>query len=296
MNNLFNGPAFDKASGYISGLGIVAIWSGFIVLSRVGMVGNLNAYDITALRFMVSAVITLPFLYSYWPRHLAFHKVLFLSACGPGALYSMLMYTGLKTSPAAYAGVFANGTIPIFTALIGFFLMQTRLGFRSLIAIAVIFVGGLAVGFDGLRAGGPDAIQGVVYFLSASILLAIYFVGLQYWKLEPKQALVVVNIPTAVAFLPIWYVFLPSTMATASIEEIALQALFQGIGPSFLAVLMMAYTVQKLGPGVVSGFAASVPSVAAVAAVFVLGETLDLIEWAGMLTVTVGLLMLLWRR
>jgi drug/metabolite transporter (DMT)-like permease len=287
---------FDKWSGYLSGLGTICIWSGFIVFSRMGMVGNLNAYDITALRFMVSFLITVPFVYLYWPQHLAFYKCLILSACGPGAIYSMLMFTGLETSPAAYAGVFANGTIPIFTAFIALFMMGTKLGSRGLLAITVIFGGGFAVGYNGLLGGGSEALRGIVFFLSASCLLAMYFVCLQYWKLTPRQAMIVVNVPTALVYLPVWYFLLPSTMDTASVQEILFHGLFQGIGPGVVAVLLMAYSVQKLGPTINAGFAASVPTVAAIVAVPVLGEHLAGIQWMGMLAVTVGLLLLLWRR
>ena len=283
-------------SGYFAGVGTICIWSGFIVFSRMGMVGHLNAYDITAMRFVVSFLITAPFVFAYWPRHLPLYKSLTIAACGPGAIYSMLMFTGLKTSPAAHAGVFANGTIPIFTAIIALCLMGTKLGPRGILAIAIIFAGGFAVGYNGLMTGGSEAIRGIFFFLSASFLLATYFVCLQLWKLTPKQAMIVVNVPTAMAFLPIWYFFLPSTMNTASLQEIVCHGLFQGIGPGVLAVLLMAYTVQKLGPTVNAGFAASVPAVAAMVAVPVLGEQLGLIDWIGMVAVTVGLLLLLWRR
>ncbi|NQW02277.1 MAG: DMT family transporter [Rhodospirillales bacterium] len=289
-------PSFEKWSGYLSGVGTICIWAGFIVFSRMGMVGNLNAFDITALRFVVSFLITVPFVYAYWPRHLPLYKSLILSACGPGALYSMLMFSGLETSPAAYAGVFANGTLPIFTAIIALFLMGSKLGGRGAVAIAIIFAGGMAVGYTGLIAGGREALQGIAYFLCASFLLAVYFVCLQHWKLTPRQAMIVVNVPTALAYLPVWYFFLPSTMASASTGEILFHGLFQGIGPGVLAVLLMAYTVQKLGPTVNAGFAASVPTVAALVAVPVLGEHLGSVAWIGMGAVTVGLLLLLWRR
>ncbi len=294
--NQVNRISLDRWSGYLGGVGTICIWSGFIVFSRMGMVGNLNAFDITALRFLVSFLITAPFVYVYWPRHLSLPKTLFLSACGPGALYSMLMFTGLKTSPAAYAGVFANGTIPIFTAIIALCLMGSKLGGKGVLAIAVIFSGGVAVGYNGLMTGGADALQGIVYFLSASFLLAIYFVCLQHWKLTPKQAMIVVNVPTALVYLPIWYFLLPSNLAAASMSEILFHGLFQGIGPGVLAVLLMAFTVQKLGPTQVAGFAASVPTVAALVAIPLLGEHLGLIEWLGMAAVTIGLLLLLWRR
>lgn len=289
-------PSPATWTGYASGLGVVGIWSGFIVFSRVGITGNLSAYDMTALRFLVGGLITLPFVMAHWPRHIPLMKILFLAACGPGAVYSLLMFTGLKAAPAAYAGVFANGTLPIFTAAIAYFVIGERLGRMGLIGIAVIFAGGVAVGYKGMQAGGADAIGGIALFLTASATLAVYVAAIRRWNLTPKQTLVVINIPTAALFVPLWFFVLPSSMDQAGPGEIAFQALFQGFGPSFLAVLLMTHAVHRLGPTLMAGFAASVPTTAALLAVPVLGEALGLIEWSGVVVVTAGLLMLMWRR
>jgi len=281
--------------GYLSALGIVAIWSGFIVVSRLGVTGNMNPFDITAVRFLVGGVVTVPFTLLYWPRHIALWKVLLLSAIGPGVLYSLAMFIGLGLSPAAYAGVFANGTIPIFTSVLAFLFAGERLRKPAFVGIAVIFGGGCLVGYDGMSGGG-EALGGVGFFLIASFTVAMYVVAVRHLKLTPIQTLAVINVPNAVVFLPIWFFWLPSTMSAASWSEIIFQGLYQGLGPSFLALVLMTYGVHKLGPTVMTGFAAAVPTTAALLAIPVLGENLSVLEWTGVITVTAGLAVLIWRR
>jgi drug/metabolite transporter (DMT)-like permease len=285
---------------YASALGVVAIWSGFIVFSRLGVTGDLTTYDVTALRFLVGGIITIPFSIFYWPRHLALRKVLFLTVCGPGVLYSQSMYFGLKLSPAAYAGVFANGAIPIFTVFLAFIFLGERLTSKAFAGIAVIFAGGWIVAFNGLTpgggGGGGGTTDGIAYFLAAAFLVAAYINSVRRWKLTPRQTLAIINLPNALVFLPVWYFFLPSSLAAAAWSEIVFQALFQGLGPSFLALVLMTYAVHKLGGTLMAGFAASVPTTAALLAIPVLGENLSLVEWGGVATVTSGLALLLWRR
>jgi len=296
MNNPAAGQPPRLWLGYLSALGVVAIWSSFIVISRLGLTSGLTAYDVTALRFIVGAVITLPFVILHWPRHVAWKNVVFLIIFGPGALYSVIMYLGLARSPAAYAGVFANGTIPIFTALLAFTLLGERLNKIAFAAIAVIFAGGWMVGAEGMSADSVKSIDGVIFFLGGSLMVSIFVLGVRHWKLTPKNTLAIINLPNAFVFLPIWYFWLPSTLETADIKDIVIQALFQGLGPGFLAIIMMTHAVHTLGPTLTTGFAAWVPTVAAIMAIPVLGELLSPLEWVGILTVTAGLSLLIWRR
>ena len=54
-----------KNKGYLFGLGAVAIWTGFILVSRQGGLGPLNANDVIAIRYFTCSVILLPFWFFY---------------------------------------------------------------------------------------------------------------------------------------------------------------------------------------------------------------------------------------
>jgi len=289
-------PPSSMLLGYLCGMGFIAVWSGFIVFARAGVTSGMTAFDITAVRFMVGALITLPFAVCYWPRHLSLSKIFVLLITGPGMVYSMLMYSGLGLSPAAFAGVFSNATIPIFTAALTWFLLGERLTKLGSLAIAVILAGSTAVAYQSFSSSNVENLAGLPFFIMASVFLASYVVFLRMWKLTAKQTLAIINLPTAVLFLPIWYFFLPSTITTADPYDVVFQALFQGLGPGFIALVFFTYAIQTLGTTPVAGFAAVVPATAALLAIPVLGEHLNGIEWSGIVAVTIGLVLLIWRR
>ena len=281
--------------GLLSAVGVIFVWSGFIVFSRLGVTSPLTPYDVGALRFTVAGLATLPFVWKWWPRHLSWRVQALLALTGPGVIYSTMMYVGLSEAPAAYGGVFANGALPIFTMLLGVVIAGERPGPRRVLAVFVIVAGAFMLGWRGMNGGG-DVFTPILLFLAASVTLSIYIFGVRRWGLSPTQALAVVNIPNALAFLLLWYLILPSNMAAASVNEIVFQALFQGLGPGFLAVILIALTSIHLGPTPAAGFAAVVPAVAAIMAIPVLGEVPTPLEWGGVLTVSVGLALLLIRQ
>jgi drug/metabolite transporter (DMT)-like permease len=283
----------ERILGLLSGAGVFFIWSGFLVFSRAGLQSGLTPFDLTALRFLVTGALILPFTMAWWPRHLPPHATLSMSIFGPGALYSVLMYFGLKDSSAAYGGVFANGSLPIFTILLGFFFARRVPSWRQLIGVLILVAGAVLIGVPGLRSGGNSVGSAIAFFLAASAVLSIYFVGVKHWQVEPRQALALVSLPNAVLFLPVWFFFLPSTIQNAPWSTILLQAAFQGVGPGFLAVILFSISARILGPTPSAGLAAAVPASATLLAIPVLGEIPTGIEWIGIAIVTAGLVLLL---
>ena len=282
----------ERILGYLSAAGVFCIWSGFLVFSRAGVQSGLTPFDLTALRFLVAGALVLPFAIAWWPRHLPLHAILLMSVCGPGALYSILMYFGLKHSSAAYGGVFANGTLPIFTILLGFFFAGQMPSRRQIIAALILVTGAVLIGVPGLRSGGSSVVSAIAFFLAASAVLSIYFLGIKQWQLGPREALALVSLPNAAIFLPVWFFFLPSTLHDAPWSTILSQAAFQGLGPGFLAVILFSISAMILGPTPSAGLAAAVPASATLLAIPVLGEIPTAIEWIGISIVTAGLVLL----
>ena len=111
--------------GWLAAFGAVAVWSGWIVVSRLGIIQTLTIYDIMALRFFVAAVAIAPFLWRYWPRHLRWWQTVLISL-GQGVPYLALAFGGLHFAPASHAGTMMNGTLPIFAFLLGWLFLNDR--------------------------------------------------------------------------------------------------------------------------------------------------------------------------
>ena len=52
--------------GSVTAICVVFFWSGWIVISRLGVTGHLTVYDLTGLRHGVGAVVALPYI--IWSR------------------------------------------------------------------------------------------------------------------------------------------------------------------------------------------------------------------------------------
>ena len=285
----------NRRLGIACAIGVLFVWSGFLVVARLGIQTSLTAADIAVLRLTVAGGIILPFVGRWWPRDLGLGPTLILMTCGPGIIYSLLMFQGLIETSAAYGGVFANGTLPIFTSLIVALVTAVFPTRKQVVAIAVILAGGVLVGVTGLRIEGANVPLGIALLLAASAFLSIYIFGLRHWDIGPRQALVLVNVPNAVLFLPIWYFFMPSGMAEASTQTILIQALYQGLGPGFVAMTLFALAATNLGATATAGFSAAVPASAALLAIPVLREVPNPLEWCGIALVTLGLILLVRR-
>lgn len=281
------------AIGLASAVGVIFVWSGFVVFSRAGMQTAMTAYDLNALRFMVSGAVVAPFAYAWWPRGLSWPATAFLALTGPGGIYAVTMFLGLERASAAYGGVFANGFLPLFTMAIAVIAERAWPSRRQVAAVAVILIGGGLLAARGMAAGGADIVSGIALLLTASAVLSAYLYGVQRWDVTPRQALAVITIPNVVLFIPLWYLFLPSGLDRASPWEMAAHGLFQGLGPGFLAVILIALMVRHLGPTITAGISATVPASAALLAIPVLGEIPEPLEWAGIAVVSIGLAILI---
>ncbi|MDD9728012.1 DMT family transporter [Roseovarius sp. SK2] len=282
----------NRSIGLAAALGLLVIWSGFIVFSRAGVQTALTPGDITALRFMVTGVLLAPFAWAWWPRHLGPVPIVLIVLCGSGALYAMLVYMGLRYTSAAYAGVFTNGALPFFTVLLVTAFTGTLPNRLQIVSLVIVTVGAVLVAVTGLRSTGEGAALGIVFFLTAAAIQSIYIFGVRRWRLTPRQALVTINIPNALVFLPLWYFFMPSGLAQAETGTILFQAAYQGLGPGLLAMVCFALAANHLGPTHTAGFSAAVPASAALLAIPVLSEIPGPLEWTGIALVTIGLLML----
>ncbi|MEM7686787.1 MAG: DMT family transporter, partial [Pseudomonadota bacterium] len=159
----------------------------------------------------------------------------------------------------------------------------------QLIGAMVIVLGGVMVAWRGLTAGGADVVLGIGLFVGASSLIATYIYMLKHCNVTPKQALALVNIPNALLYLPLWFLFLPSAIGEVPTETVLAQAAFQGIGPGFLAVMIFALMAFHLGATPTAAVSATVPAAAALLAVPVLGEIPTPLEWTGIAIVSIGL-------
>ena len=275
-------------TGLSAALATLCIWAGFILVSRLGGKGILTGWDVTALRFGVGALIALAFL----PRvKLPPLKVIVLFSVFGGVGYAIAVYAAFRMAPAAHAAVLLPGALPFETAVIAWLWLGHKPTQPQRIALSLVFVGIVLTAADTFTHGAHLTglqLVGDMLFLCGSSSWAVFTLLLRQYPMQPLTAAVTTTLGSALMYLPVWWLFLPSTLAQAPAAEIAMQALYQGVLVVFIAMLLYTLAVRHLGGQTVALIMALVPGLAAVAAVPILGEPLSLLTLAGLTAVTAG--------
>ena len=280
----------DAVRGLLAALLVVVFWSGFNIVSRFGATASFTPFDIAAMRYGVSGMIALPFFLRFvpmrdWPRHAVL-------ACIGGLAYGLCVYWGFAFAPSAHAGVFVNGGIPFWTIVI----MAVTSGFRiarpTVVALLLSTAGLLLIGFESLLAPAQgSAWIGDLLFLAAALAWAIFGLLMRRWQVKPQFGILGIASFSALVFMPIYLLWLPSSIAAASWGEIALQCVYQGVIASMLAAGFYSYAVQKVGAGEASMMLALVPAFTAIGAYLILDEALGLTTIVGIVVVSIGALL-----
>ena len=275
-------------AGWIAVIATICIWTGFILVSRAGGKGVLTGWDVAALRFGVGALIAVFFL----PRvTLPPLKVIALFSLFGGIGYAVAVYSAFRLAPAAHASVLMPGALPFETAVIAWLWLKQAPSRGQRMALGLVFAGIVLTAADtlanGVRITGLQLV-GDVLVLCGSSAWATFTLLLRRYPMPPLAATVVTTLGSALAYLPVWWLFLPSTLDQAPVAEIVMQSVYQGVLVVFVAMLLYTLAVRHLGPQTVALLMAVVPGLSALAAVPVLGEPLSMLALAGLFAVTAG--------
>ena len=96
-----------------------------------------------------------------------------------------------------------------------------------------------------------------------------------------------------IKYLPIWILFLPSSIHEAPWQEIALQGVYQGIIAAFIAGFMIAYAARTIGSTRQAAIMSGAPAMALLMAIPLLNEIPSWLSVGGVIIVTIGILMTL---
>ena len=283
----------ERLVGYACAGGIVLIWAGFSLFSRysarAGAGVRLTPWDLGALRFSVAGAAAAAMWLAGLGRGLAWPRGLVLAALA-GFGFAIPSYVGFTFAPAAHGALILSGTLPFMVAIGTWLVFHERWGMARRVSLAVLLLG---LGLFGLEAYGrqqapPGAWRGDLLFLFASACWSSYTILVRRWNPTPAQSIVAVGVGCGVVFLPIWWLALPSRLAEAPVNEVLLQALFQGVFAVLISLWLYIRAMASLGTGRLTTITALVPGTAAVLAVPLLHEPLGLLSVAGLSLVLVA--------
>lgn len=284
--------------GYLFAGVTVMIWAGFVIVSRLGgSSGVLTPYDIAALRTATAALALSP----WWvPRLLfpALRKLKWTQALSfallAGISYPLLAYSAFACAPASHGAVLISGLLPFFTSLFAWLLLRELPTPRRLLGLALIF-GGIGLLIAGnIRATvaeTPDTVWlGDLMFVGASAIWALFTALLKRWQVRAFDVMLGVVAMSAILYLPVYFAALPRHLAQASMHEILLQAVFQGLVVVCCAMFTYAKATEYLGSTQVAVIMSLVPAIGALMAIPMLNEPLTHAAAIGVALVSMGAL------
>jgi drug/metabolite transporter (DMT)-like permease len=275
--------------GYIAALATVAIWAGFILISRLGGRSALTGWDIVALRLGTASLFLLPFSLKLPPGTWRNGRMWTLAALG-GLIFLTLVYAGFKIAPAAHGGILLPGMQPFLVTALAWVLMGTRPSRMRLWGLLPIAAGVACVAAPQLLGSheGPSTLAGDGLMLGASLTWAAYSVLVKKWAFDPWLLTRFVALASALVYLPVYLLWLPKGGHEAPMSMLLLQGLYQGLGPTIIAMLMFLRAVSILGAERTGALVALVPVMAGLGAVPLLGEPLTGWLVAGLTLVSLG--------
>ncbi len=275
-------------AGYLAALGTVAIWTGFILVSRLGGKSALTPFDILALRLGTAALLLAVFARPLPAAAWRDRRLWALAAIG-GVGYGVLVYSGFKSVPAAHGAILLPGLQPFLIALAAWCIAGERPSPARTLGYAAI-AGGIALTAAPLLAGQWSAgmLAGDGLILASSVTWALFSVLAKRWRFDPWLLTRFVAMGSAALFLPVYIVALPKALDAVPLSTLLVQGLYQGIGPTILAMVLYLKAVETLGPARVGALIALVPVLAGLAAVPLLAEPLTAWLAGGLAAVSLG--------
>ena len=270
----------------------VLIFAGWFVVTRFSVTRELRLWDVTALRFGIGAVILFPVLLrgsgrisgKQWGEGL-------LYACLWGMPFVLAVALGLQLTSAGRAAAVTPTLMPVFVGLFAWVFLKEKQGWGRWLGYLAIVIGLVCMIAGGASAHGVANPVGILALITAAAMWAVYTLLFRRSGLTPVQAAALICFWSAVLFLPIYLIAGLSRLGLASPGEIALQAFYQGVLMSGVAIVSFNRSVALLGPSAATAIIALIPAVAALTAIPVLGELPSWEEGIALLAVVGGVLL-----
>lgn len=267
----------------------ITIWSGSLVMLRLGVTTSLNAYDLTVLRFGVAALILAPVALRRGTGTDRLRPVgVVAMVIAFGAPYVLLISLAMKTAPASAAGALNPGVMAIVTVLLGRMIFGDRIGALRIIGLMITATG--IVLFT--RAAGAIT-TGHLILIGTGTMWASYALIVRHAAVPALNATAIVAVGSAVFYLPVYLVALPKQIFAAPMADVLVQAGFQGVLVSVVAIYAFNRSAELLGAVAGATLPALIPVVTLSLGASFLGETAGSGEFGSAILVTLGLALIL---
>ncbi len=216
------------------------------------------------------------------------HPLVWLSALASLG-FQVLYFTGVSQAGVALGSLLAMGSVPVFTGLLGP-LIGHRITRAWAIATAICVTGLALLSLDGIRGGSgwgvaaalAGGLSGALFVLTTKVIIERGMPGV--------PANVAAYLIAGVALIPVIIIVPQETAWILTTAGIVL-ALYLGLFAMAIPNILWVKGLAGLAPGPSSTLMLTEPAVATILGIVVLGETLALAGFVGLVLVMAGLLL-----
>jgi drug/metabolite transporter (DMT)-like permease len=287
-------PTKPTPQNWLEAISLVFIWTAFIVLARFAVKKTFTPYDMMFLRISFAGAAAFGILLFRLARGqplfggVPLPRMMFLG-CFAGLGMTCIAFMAFSFAPASHGAVLMPGTLPFSAAVLAWFVLGERIAGRRLLGLGFILLGILFMAYQAFSGvHSAQTWKGDLLFPFASGSWAVYMVFSRKWGIKPLDAIVIVPVVATLIFTPVYWAFLPKNLPIVPWSEIIFHGAFQGLFAFMLSMWVFMRVMKAFGPVRTTMLTASAPTLAALAAIPLLGESLTLAVVAGLVSVSLG--------
>lgn len=274
-----------QLKGYVYAFAAVAIWSGFILVSRQGGISALSAYDVMAIRYVTASLLLFP-VWFFWQRFNVFEIRFLICGLIGGLTYALLAFNGFERAPASHAAILLPGLLPLIIVLLNALFHHERYPLMKWFGIALISCGILLLLSE--EKNEATGAFGHVFLIGAAVCWGIFSVLINRLGIRPWEATISIAFITCIVFMPVYLIFMPSNITVDLWGELSLQAFYQGIMATIVQMLFYVNAVQLIGSSRMGAMMAIVPILAGFGAIVLFDEVLTSVLIVALILVSCG--------
>ncbi len=284
----------ERRAGFACAIAVLFVWSGFLLFSRLSVKQAFTAWDMEALRTGGAFLLSLPLIAIFgFPRVPWRHTLFFVVTGGMG--FPLAAYLGFGFAPASHGAVMLPGLLAFVSAALGAIYMGERWTRRRVVSLLVT-AAGIALLARDTFGDHPGAWRGDLLFLAGNLFWSFYTLQIRRWGHSALAATLAISFWSAIFYLPVWWLLLPSHLGSVAPGPIGFQVVYQGCFAMVLAGFLFSQAVTKIGAATTTTITALVPCLVALAAWPLLDEPLGAVGLAGIALVSAAMVVGIARR
>lgn len=278
----------ETAIGLACAVGVVLLFSSFVIVSRYGLRTELEPTDLAFLRYVVAGLVLLPVFLRHGTAGLTLRQAVALS--GLGAIgFALLAYHGFQLAPASHGSALIHGALPALSLVLACLFARSVPQRLSLAGAVTIAAGVLLMIWDSLSLTDRGQLFGDLLLLCASGVWAGYGLLVRRLRVPALPASAIVTTLAMIGYAPLYLAVTWTRVLTLPLSDVLAQAAFQGALIGALSIVLYTRVVQALGANAAALAAAFVPALTTLLAIPLLGERPSMMTLAGVLMVTLGI-------